>query len=321
MGTKIRLAPSGPQLPAQEFTQNPVPIVWRPDGLGDAKTWDDVMALLNEEGAPVQIFCPQASSGSGPSLVYVIPPGAGTNVLYEMGQSWLTGPLGPHDAIQIQLQRGATLRALAGISGGIRLQANKFLGDPPGILPVPIKPGDASVFAVQRGASLTNLSNATDAMINTVVGTESYIVFSELGTAESKGGGAPVVNVVDGSLLHVVALSGGLSIDTFQSPGWIGSGTTPNGSQVEWIHDGSMAMAPDFWTQNPALLSQQFNAPTGNVGGSGPTSKRPTFQVGSANPSTGCMYLDLDLAPPNGMPIWFNGNFGQWFDATGAGPV
>lgn len=307
----LRKGPSGPK--ATFDTPTPAigakPIVWRPDGLGDAKTWDEVIALKNAIGVPVQIFCPQASSGTP---VYVIEPGPGSSVLYEMGQSWLTGPFGPHDAIQIQIRRGATLRALAGISGGIRLQANKQTGDPPGIVPVPIVPDVASVFVVERGASITNLSNATEPMISTVTGTESYIVFNELGTAESKSGGAPVVGLVSQSLLHVVALSGGLSLDTFQPPGWIGG---PADSQLEWMHDGSMAMAANFWTQNVALLSVQLNTPVGNVGGSGPTAFRPTFQ-GGGQPSVGCMYLDTDLAPPNGKPIWWSAA-GLWIDATG----
>jgi hypothetical protein len=313
MATKIRLSPSGPQLPETPIPDVfPVPIVWRPDGQGDAKTWDEVMALLTEAGAPVQIFCPQPSSGVPPSLVYVIPPGAGQSVTYEMGQSWITGPLGPHDSIQIQLQRGATLRGLAGLSGGIRLQANKQTGDPAGIVPVPVTPGVASVFAVERGASLTNLSNAQEPIISTVTGTESYISFTELGTVESKSGGAEVVRLVSQSLLHVVALAGGLSLDTFQSPGWIAG---PADSQLEWMHDGSMAMAANFWTQNANLLSVQLNTPVGNVGGSGPTSKRPVFQ-GGGPPSVGCMYLDTSLGANGGLPIWWTGT--NWVDATGA---
>ena len=291
-------------------------IIWRPDGLGDAETWDQVMGLLNLIGAPCEIYCPQPSSGIPPSLVYIIPPGAApaTPVVYEMGQSWITAPLGPHDAIQIQLQRGATLNALAGISGGVRLQANKQLGDPPGIVPVPVTPDVASVFAVERGASLTNLANATDAIITTVTQTESYIVFSELGTAESKPGGAPVVNIVSQSLLHVVAIAGGLSIDTFQPPGWIGGAAD---AELEWDHDGSMAMSINFWTQNaPALASIQINAPYGQCGGSGPLAFRPTFQ-GGGTPSVGCMYLATDyvVIAPNGSPIWWDG--ANWRDAAG----
>jgi hypothetical protein len=291
-------------------------IVWRPDGLGDETTWAGVMSRVAANIGPSTIYCPQI----GPSPVYVIDPGPppATPVIYDMKGSQFVAPRGPHDAIQIQIRRGATLLNLARIAGGVRLQSSKQAGDPPALDFTTADPAVSVVFVVDDGATLTNLSNAQVAMI-TVPGTgqEYYVVFNQEGTAESKAGGVPVVNALAGGILNVNVLSGGLSIDEIQPANWIGSAA---GSTVNWIHDGTMAFPPDFWTQPagyfPANLGTNFNQPTGCVGGMGPLTKRPVFQ-GGGNPSMGCTYFATDYAviAPNGSPIWWDGT--NWRDTAG----
>jgi hypothetical protein len=235
-----------------------------------------------------------------------------------MKGSQFVAPRGPHDAIQIQIRRGATLLNLARIAGGLRLQANKLTGDPKALDFTTADPAISAVFVVDDGASLTNNTGATDPMI--LVGTtptEFYLVFNQEGTAEAKGGAVPAVNTVAGAILNVNVLSGGLSLDgLLQSSNWIGSDV---GSTVNWIHDGTMGFPPDFWppgTFNPANLGTNVNQPTGCVGGTGPLVNRPVFQ-GGGNPSMGCMYFATDYAviAANGSPIWWDGT--NWRDAAG----
>lgn len=300
-------------------------LVWRPDGAGDVKTWVEVMVAIGASKGPLTVFCPQI--GPPPLPVYVIPPGAGSpSVIYDTKGSQIVAPRGPHDAIPMQLQRGATLLNLSRLAGGVRLQANKFVGDPPGLTFTTPDPGIAPNFVVDDGAEIKNLANATAPLLDVTNATnEFYLVFNQLGNADVEPGGFPTVFAEAGSILNIVVLSGGLSLDTIQRRGWIGSAI---GAVENWIHDGTMAFPftpPDFWDNSgagyhPQNLGTLVNQPTGCVGGMGPTANRPVFQ-GGGNPGFGCMYFDTTLAGgnPPGKPIWFNGNgVTGWVDATGA---
>jgi hypothetical protein len=286
-------------------------VVWRPDGLGDETTFDGVMRHVAANKGPITVYCPQVSPGT----VYVIEPGPppATPVVYDMKGSQFVAPRGPHDAIPIQIRRGATLLNLARIAGGLRLQASKQAGDPQALTFSTADPSVAVVFLVDDGAELKNLGSATDAVL-TVPGTgqEYYVVFNQMGTAQADGG-FPAVIALAGAILNVNVLSGGLSLDTVQPPNWIGSDPA---ATVNWIHDGTMAFPPGFWTgYHPNNAGTNVNQPTGTGGGMGPTAFRPVFQSGGP-PSMGCMYFDTDLAAGAGMPVWYNGA-APWVDATG----
>lgn len=304
--------------PQPSRREAPNPLVWRPDGLGDVRTWAEVMAEVSQSIGPVTIYCPQEDAG----VVYIIEPGPPPDapVVWNMKGSQLVAPLVPHDAIKVQIRRGATLLDLAEISGGIRLQTNKqsiagggAVDDPPALTFTPT-PGAAVTFAVSRGAEIKNLSSATAPMLLVpATGDEFYLAFSELGTASLEGP-YPTVVAPAGALLRVVALSGGLSLDTYQTAGWIGSDPA---ATVSWVHDGSMAFPPSFWTgYHPFNAGTNVNQPTGQGGGMGPLAYRPIFQDGGP-PSVGCMYLATDYAviAPNGSPIWWDGT--DWRDAAG----
>jgi hypothetical protein len=301
-------------------------LVWRPDGAGDVTTWAEVMVRVAASKGPLTIYCPQDNSLTP---IYAIPPGlSGPPTLYDMKGSRLVAPQGPHDNIRVTIQRNATLQNLAGISGGLRLQANKFSSpaDPPALTFVPEVPGTTMVFVVDDGAELHNLPLATAPMLtvpdNTVM-SEFYLVFNQLGTAQSESStGDPVVYAPANSALNVTVLSGGLSIDTIQPAGWLGGDAL---AQVRWIHDGTMAFpnppAPSFWDTSgagyfPKLRSLLFNQPTGTGGGTGPRANRPRFQDGGPA-SLGCMYFATDyvVIAPNGSPIWWDGT--NWRDTAG----
>lgn len=278
---------------------------WRPDGTGDATTWYDVMAVVNAHSGPVTIYCSQPTT-------YVIEPGpTEPAVVWDMKGAYLVGKNGPHDSMPVQIRRNATLHNLASVGGGARLQHSKQTGDPPALTFSPLAPGVAPVFVVRDGAELKSLSNATDMMFVTPPG-EFYLVFKDLGTAKADGP-YPVVAAGPGSQLKVVALTGGLSIDTVQPANWIGSDPA---AFVGWVHDGSMAFPANFWTgYHPNNAGTNFNMPLGQCGGMGPTAFRPVDQAAAPNPSVGCMYLDTDLAAGAGKPVWWNGS--GWVDATG----
>jgi len=312
-GVNVIAPLSGPgrwfrRLPAQ----NTGVLVWRPDGLGDVRTWDEVMAVVSSNTGPTTIYCPQPPSVQFPAPVYVVQPGPppATPVVWDMKGSQFVAPRGPHDAIQIQIRRGATLLNLARIAGGLRLQASKQAGDPQALTFTTADPSISVVFVVDDGAELKNLGSATDAVL-TVPGTgqEYYVVFNQMGTAQADGG-YPTVVALAGAVLNVNVLSGGLSLDTFQPPNWIGSDPAAN---VRWIHDGTMAFPLGFWTgYHPNNAGTNVNQPTGIGGGMGPQAYRPTFQ-GGGGPSVGCMYFDTDEVPP--VPIWWDST--QWVDSAG----
>ena len=311
-------------------------LVWRPDGLGDVKTFAEVMAVVATAKGPTTIFMPQPSPASG-TIVYLIGSASPSPAeVFDMKGSTFVSPLGPHDNLVCQIRQSATLHNLAGISGGLRLQASKVDGAPPAFTFESETPGASMSFRVEDGAELRNEGGA-DVMIRvppTTVMTEFYLIFNQLGTAFASGA-FPVVGAPAGSVLNIVVLSGGLSLDTIQPRNWIGSeaaGIDP-AAIVNWIHDGTMAFPspvtdPPFWDNtgagyHPNNLGQQVNQPTGCVGGMGPTANRPRFQ-GNSQPGFGCMYFDTDLSGPDapGKPIWYNGNATipltpGWVDATG----
>jgi hypothetical protein len=309
----VRKGPSGPLAPSV-VVPPATTVVWRPDGLGDVTTFDEVMAVVAGSKFPVTIYTPQQTT-------YVIEPGpSDPAVVYDMNRSVISAPLGPHDNVRVQIRRNATLHNLAMIDGGVRLQSNKQVGDPPALSFAADTPGETCSFVVQRGAELHNLGNATAPMFtvpDTATMAEFYLSFNELGTAQSDAGGFQAVQAGPNSILYIVALSGGLSLDTFQPAGWIGSDAT---GAIGWMHDGSMAFPPNFWTgYHPGILGPNFNMALGQCGGMGPTLFRPVDQTTAGPPSVGCMYLDTDLGANAGLPIWWTGAI--WVDATGAGPV
>jgi len=305
-------------------------VVWRPDGGGDETTWAGVMRHVAANKGPITIYMPQPSPTvpSAASIVYLIGSGPAISPaeVFDMKGARLVSPLGPHDNIICQIRQTATLHNLAGISGGLRLQASKLPGAPPAFTFASETPGAAMTFTVEDGAELRNEGGA-DVMIlvpPTTEMAEFYLVFNQLGTAFASGD-YPVVGAGPQSILNVTVLSGGLSLDTIQPRNWLGG--APD-AVVNWIHDGTMAFPqdPSFWsnTGNPAnyfpnLLSTINNQPTGCVGGTGPSANRPKFQDGG-NPGFGCMYFDTDLlgGSNTGIPIWFTGALGSgWVDATG----
>jgi hypothetical protein len=276
-------------------------VCWRPDGLGDATTWYDVMRVVDAHAGPITIYCPQPTT-------YVVEPGPApaAPVVWDLKGSVIVGKPGPHDSLPVQIRRGATLHNLAGI-GGVRLQHSKQAGDPPALTFSPITPGVAPVFTVRDGAELKSLSNATDMMFTLGAG-EFYLVFKDLGTAQADGP-YPVVAAGPGALLKIVVLTGGLSLDTVQPPNWIGSDAA---ALVGWMHDGSMTFPQGFWTvYHPNNSGTNFNMALGQGGGMGPTAYRPVDQATAPNPSVGCMYFDTDV----GTPVWWSGS--AWVDATG----
>jgi hypothetical protein len=301
-------------------------IVWRPDGLGDEKTWAGVMSRVAANIGPSTIYMPQPSpTVPGPtSIVYLIGTGNPSPAdVYNMKGSRLVSPLGPHDNLICQIRQSATLHNLAGISGGLRLQSSKNPGSPPTLTFASETPGASMSFIVEDGAELRNEGGA-DVMLlipPTSVMTEFYLIFNQLGTAYAPAGGFPAVGAGPNSILNVVALSGGLSLDTIQPQNWIGSDPS---AVVNWIHDGTMAMPPGFWTTyHTNNAGTQVNQPTGLVGGSGPgTGAPPTFRPvfqGGGPPSIGCMFLDTSLGVNAGIPIWYTGvGATGWVDATGA---
>jgi hypothetical protein len=283
-------------------------LVWRPDGLGDVATFDEVYDAITASKGNLTIFCPQVDTG----VVYIINPGPAPAppVIYDMKASVFQGPAAPHDIVKVQVRRGATLFNLGGITGGLRLQANKMVGDPEGLTFPPI-PGGSWTFTITKGAEMKNLSVATAPLLLTPVTNEFYLACAELGNVDVEAGGFPTVQAPAGALLNIVALSGGISLDTIQRPGWLGSDAA---ATVNWIHDGTMGFPPNLLTTyHPANFGTQNNLPTGQGGGAGPTAKRPQYQGEPfGNPSEGCLYLDTDL----GKPIFWSSTLG-WIDATG----
>jgi len=299
----------------QPFISNTSTVVWRPDGQGDVTTWAEVMAVVTANRGPTIIYVPQQTT-------YAIDPGpADPAVIWDMKGSRFVAPNGPHDSRMVQIRRNATLFNLWGIVGGMRLQASKLAGDPPALTFQSDTPGGTCTFVVDQGAELHSLGISTDVMLTVPpTGTmpEFYLVFNELGTCQADGP-YPVVGAGPGSILNVVALSGGLSLDTVQPPNWLGGDAS---AVVNWIHDGTMAFPPvGFWDNSgagyfPNLLSTLVNQPTGCVGGTGPLANRPTFQLGGP-PSLGCMYFATDYAviAPSGSPIFWDG--ANWRDTAG----
>jgi len=311
MSTPIRNSPSGKlkQIPPA------VSVNWRPDGQGDVTTWEEVMAIVGENKCPVSIYTPQQTT-------YVIDPGpSDPAVVWDMHGSVITAPRGPHDNLRVQIRRNATLKNLASIIGGVRLQASKQAGDPPALTFEASTPGQTCVFVVDQGAELHNLSNAQEPMIlvpPSTVMPEFYLAFNELGTAQADGGGVAVVKAGPGSIVKIVVLSGGLSLDTIQPAGWFDSDAT---ALVGWMHDGSMAFPSNFWTPVYQGAGTSFNMALGQCGGMGPNAFRPVDQNTGGNISIGCMYFATDQPGGlgQGIPIWWSA--GGWVDATGAGPL
>ena len=305
-------------------------VTWRPDGLGDAVTFDDVMKVVTAAKGPTTIYMPQPSPAS--AIVYLIGTGSISPAqVFDMKGSRFVSPNGPHDNLICQIRQSATLHNLAGIRGGLRLQSSKVAGAPAALTFASETPLASMNFVVEDGAELRNEGGA-DVMIlvpPTSVMTEFYLIFNQLGTAFASGA-FPAVGAGPNSILNVTVLSGGLSLDTIQPRNWIGSDPS---AVVNWIHDGTMAFPSpvtdgQFWDNtgagyHPNNLGQQVNQPTGCVGGMGPTANRPRFQ-GNTQPGFGCMYFDTTLSGPDvpGKPIWYNGNSTivlspGWVDATG----
>lgn len=287
--------------------QFPDRISWRPDGTGDVATWDEVMAVIGQRNTPVTI-CVDI-----PGL-HVVEPGPGPNVIHDMKHARFEALEGPHDVLQVQIRRGATLLDLAGISGGMILQHNHVIGD--GAV-LAFSPGITPVFKVEKGAAIKGLPNAEIPMIAvTNANPEFYLVFNELGTAHYLPGtiSPSTVDVGFGGILAIIVATGGLGVDAPQDSSWISSDVS---STIRWVHDGTMSFGQgafpySFWSQHPFVLGLQLNEPLGLVGGAGPSQFLPVYQ-GGGDPSIGCQYFNTDMDDW----IWWTGTYLGWITVGG----
>jgi xanthosine utilization system XapX-like protein len=211
-------------------------LVWRPDGLGDVRTWAEVMAVVSALKAPLTVYVPQ------PSPAYSIPAGN-----YDTKYLNFEAPRNPNAIVTVQIEDGALLRNLSGIGGAMILRGASnatclaYDGD----------------FGFLRLHELARISNSTvTPMLQLTAGKTLAIYFEELAAADG-----PVVNAT-GGILGILVSEQALEItDNFAT------GAAP--ATVAYIHDGSIAF-PAL-----AGFGNTINLPMGQDGGYGPLGFRP----------------------------------------------
>jgi hypothetical protein len=211
-------------------------LVWRPDGLGDVRTWAEVMAVVSALKTPLTVYVPQ------PAITYSIPAGN-----YDTKNLNLEAPLNPNAIVTVQIEDGALLRNLGGIGGAMVLRGASnttclaYDGD----------------FGFLRLHEFARISNSTvTPMLQLTAGNTMAFYFEELAAADG-----PVVNAT-GGILGILVSEQALEItDDFAT------GAAP--AAVGYIHDGSITFPALVGFGNT------INLPMGQDGGYGPAAFRP----------------------------------------------
>jgi len=275
-------------------------ILWKPAGGGDARTWADVMGFVNATECPFPIYVDDPTPGN-----LLIPLGT-----YDLHECWFERPRLPFQDV-VTMQTGAVLRNLRRIVGSVVLQGNPttaqcLVFDPPA-------PGFPSVIFAELSAQYQNMG--TRPMIDCPpVGGGPAIVFVSIDDGGYKLGN-PATSFIGITAPGAACICGVRDQATNIDPTFISG---PVGSILAYQQAGGGVTFAQLGTL-PLFGGTLLNAPVTTLGGSGPTSFRPTTVFGT--PLIGTMYFDTDLAPPNGKPIWFVGNPPSatgWVDATGA---
>jgi hypothetical protein len=211
-------------------------LVWRPDGLGNVRTWAEVMAVVSVSKAPITVYVPQ------PIITYSIPAGN-----YNTKGLNFEAPFNPNAIVTVQIEDGALLRNLGGIGGAMVLRGASnatclaYDGD----------------FGFLRLHSFARISNSTvTPMLQLTAGNTLAVYFEELAAADG-----PIVNAT-GGILGILVSEQALEIaDDFAT------GSAP--AAVGYIHDGSITFPALVG------FGSTVNLPMGQDGGYGPFAFRP----------------------------------------------
>lgn len=271
----------------QVLAVDPIPkvsnaITWGPNG--DVQHWEDVVDFINASTSPVDIY---ALTEGTPLQI------TNTGSPVEMHNSRFIGNnYGDFFFNILEIQDGVLLRNMGGSEGALVLRSlsssKVFENDPHG--------GGPAIYFMNFNAVYQNMGTAP--MIE--IPDNEFVVFGLRGGGVTSGTpGQPIVNLGNSSLC-LVGLREGIQTlyDEFISG--------PASSMAGISHDGTIPFPiPTF----PLFAGTVLNLPVGVVGGSGPTSFRPT--TGFSSLSEGCTYYDTDITTP----IWWDGSV--WLDASG----
>lgn len=260
---------------------NQYSILWKPDGGGDATTWEGVYALLNQIETPATIFL------DGPTNGFTIPPGN-----YSLFGSSLRTRVFLATPRIINVQNGVMIQNLERIEGSVEFQTNNTTDTVLDcILP------SLSVVICGLGAVLRN--NGTFPIIRGSAGVTRVLAFFG-GSCEVGNPASAILDLPAGTvaLLYCVQGSGPFLGNLISGP---------VGSLVILQHDGSIEFP---FPAQPLFFGTFLNNPLGVDGGAGPTSFRPA--AGLRPVSVGCEYFDTDI----GIPVYWTGAI--WVDSAGA---
>ena len=267
-------------------------IAWRPDGGGNAKTWDDVMVRIAASPVPMVIdVAPQV-------LPYAIPASPSAyNLKYATFSSRLAAPTTTVDVLD-----GAVLQDLSMLSGDVGLQFHSTSGDALKYTPIPNAPG---VLAIQRSARIRN-AGAVPVITAQPSGGGPGFVLASFENGNIDDGTAPVVAIADNASFIFEVLSA-FNTGTTVPPS-IASGSALATMLI--FHDGTLIFP---FTMQTDLVSTPLNVPLGLSPSSGPSSMRPVGLGGPTSQAIGVSYFDTGIIPQR--TIWWRG--ADWVDGAG----
>lgn len=270
-----------------------IDILWRPDGGGNVRSWEEVMTVINGIKKPVRIW-------TGPDFAgpYIIP---ANDEPYDMHQAWFESvTIG--DSPPIEMEDGAVLLNLQKIVG-VHLHGRPTSA--PALI-FTTTPGQPSVFFIQLAAQLANFG--TFPLMRCTAA--SFVIFG----IDFQGHGfdptstAPIIDLDLGTLTGAFINFGSPQLE-FPNGAVTGDPT----STFLLVHDGTLPGVGPFFS--PGFAGTLINNPAGIPGGAGPSSFRPLPALWPI--PIGCCFFDTTIAPPR--PIFWDG--AQWVDANGIGPV
>lgn len=277
-------------------------IAWSPAGNGNARTFDEVGALVEASKTPPQIY-----------LVDGVP---GQHVIYDVGSLDMKGGKvvsGPGDASAktFRIANGAQVRNLgttifgdASFTGGLTCETTTT-GSGPSPLAWDSSEGDGhfAAFSLASGALLVT-SGDVPSIIVPPAAPDSLLVFILSGNASLGGGATPAIRLEAGAnLFHATTLNviGSYFANWLEADGTNFIGVLADGFDFSLIAGWPLAAGATF-----------INQPMSMDGGTGPTAYRP---LGAIVPlRLGSRYYDQEVGPP-ALPIFWDG--AQFTDALG----
>lgn len=280
-------------------------IAWSPAGNGNARTFDEVGALIE--------------AAVTPPLVYLVDGFPGAGVEYDVGSidmrfGRVVAPEGDASSRIFKIRDGAQVKnfgtALLGegaFSGGMTCLGTTTSG------PSPLAwdssedgSGSFAAFGVSSGVLLQN-DGTVPLVVVPPAAPDSLLIFAISGNSSAGGPGA-IIGLGAGANLFMVVQQANI-VGTLAAT-WLGANGT---NLVALLCDGFDFAQIAGWTS--AVGATVINQPLAMDGGTGPTANRP---VGAIAPlAKGVRYYDQEIVPPK--PIFWDG--ADFTDALGVGPV